>query len=473
MIAQALRRITGLGAALMAVVLTLSMVEPAQALPDAKVDQQIRPNFGALVAPPTRPKSRHRGPRGPGPIGPPILMTDIDCARAWPGQISDTIARGWDGMTITLYTTNGRGCQEAVVVNRPAQIVGGWDYAPRFATPLLVAPAGRPCISLSPNIWFKLENINIDQNEGEGAPCIQGQNNTVTVVNSGIAYAGSDGAITLAGESRLTILDSQIVSRSQGPAVSMRGRLKVQRSTIGAAVVGLRATPTNDASILGLRLVRLDDWTGSRRSAASAGLVLNDIGDSQLIESRGLEVTGFSRGVYVSGAGEISFLRPTVSQADWAMLVEGPTTRIAQGDLAAQEVGVYAAAGTTFISGTKIRGVMRSGIFAERGAKVRSVDNTVFAAQQGCAALKSGYFDGALTCRPWFEAPELGGKTEVPLPTFEGLQAQLDKIADANSPRPVAGSAPPPGPPPSGTRAPAAGPLAPSSQGPAQEGRSK
>ena len=50
MIAKALRRLAGLGAAV-ACVMTLGAAGEAQALPDAKIDQQIRPNFGILLAP--------------------------------------------------------------------------------------------------------------------------------------------------------------------------------------------------------------------------------------------------------------------------------------------------------------------------------------------------------------------------------------------------------------------------------------
>nr|QQZ49605.1 hypothetical protein JKL49_22210 [Phenylobacterium glaciei] len=48
---KALRRLAGLGAAV-ACVLSLGVAGEAQALPDAKIDQQIRPNFGILLAPP-------------------------------------------------------------------------------------------------------------------------------------------------------------------------------------------------------------------------------------------------------------------------------------------------------------------------------------------------------------------------------------------------------------------------------------
>jgi len=70
-------------------------------------------------------------------------------------------------------------------------------------------------------------------------------------------------------------------------------------------------------------------------------------------------------------------------------------------------VGIYAASGVVFASNNKIMGVMRSGIYADAGGQVRAVDNRVYARPEGCRALVTGFFNGELTCRPWFEAPEL------------------------------------------------------------------
>ncbi len=432
---------------------------PAQAFPDAQIDAQIRPCFGGLTDPTigTRCRAKPRSHRStePKPLKPP--PTYIDCAYARPGEISQAIAGNYDGVTITLTSTTGQACRESVAINRPARIEADPNVMLRFGQPLLVAPSGQPCLRLAPRIWVAIRGLSIGQAEGERAPCIQGQDVDLTVIESDIAYSGDGSAITLVGDSRLNLVGSQIVSRSLEPAVVLQGRLKLDTVTIGAAVAGLKVTTTEDSSMRNLTLVRLDDWTGSRRSASSAGLVVADVGANQLIDIQGLAVTGFSRGVYVSGAGEINLRSPRINGADWALIVEGPSTRVSQASLQAGEVGLYAASGTTFISRSEIKGVMRSGIYAERGAQVRSVDNVVYAAKSGCAALKTGFFEGALTCRPWFEAAALGGSAEDPtLPTYDSLRSSLDQDADeaasaANEPPPLAGgpaakSTPPAGP---------------------------
>ncbi|WP_304164100.1 hypothetical protein [Phenylobacterium aquaticum] len=481
---------------LMALALILAMdvaaPAPAMAAPDARIDALIRPCFGVLTTPDiaNRCKGTTHRRRGYGYGGrmPAYPSTYIDCAYAWPGQISDTIERSWNGATITLTSSNGRACQEAVVINRPVRIIGDPGAPVRFAQPLLVAPPGMPCLRLAPSIWVTLQDLTIGQAEGAEAPCILGQTDELNLYNTSVAYSGAGGAIALAGDSKLTLIDSRIVSRSQAAAVTTRGRLKISNVTIGAAVIGLKATPSDDVKIDGLDLVRLDDWTGSQRSAASAGLVLTDIGPSQLIEISGLDINGFSRGAYVSGSGEVNLRSPSISGADWALLVEGPTTRVSKALFSAGEVGLYAAAGTTYISQARIQGVMRSGIFAERGAQVRSVDNTVFAAKEGCAALKSGFFEGALTCRPWFEAPELGGGAgQSPLPTFDGFQAVLDGEMEARATPTFKGGPPsaptsynrPAGPGPVAAPLPGArpysttGPQGPTSRGASQGGSPK
>ena len=443
----------------------LAVPAPAQAAADARVDALIRPCFGVLTDPNISTRCKPTKRRGGGGGLPPIRKpsTFIDCAFAGPGQISDAIARSYDGVTITLTSSNGRACEESVVINRPARIVGDMRGPLRFDRPLLVAPAGAPCIRIAPSVWVSLENLTIAQYQGSSAPCILGQSDDLTLGNVNLAYSGSGGGIVLPGDSRLTLADTRIVARSQEAAVAMRGRLRISNVTIGAAVVGLKAAPTEDAQIDGLELVRLDDWTGSRRSAASAGLVLADIARDDLIEIRGLDVTGFSRGAYVAGSGEVSFTSPVVRSADWALLVEGPSTRIARAQLSAGEVGVYAAAGTVFVAGANIQGVMRSGIFAERGAQVRGVDNIVYASKDGCSALKTGFFDGALTCRNWYEAPELGGvKGEPSLPTFDSFRAVLDDEQSVRATQ-LQGGPPPQG---GGVAAPLPGaPVKPSTSG--------
>lgn len=437
--------LNGLMALALLVAVDVSAPIQAFAAPDARIDALIRPCFGVLTTPDisNRCKTTHHRRRASGYGYQRYPSTYVDCAYAWPGQISDTIARTWDGATITLTSSNGRACEEAVVVNRSVRIIGDSRAPLSFARPLLIAPPGQPCLRLAPAISVTLQSLTIGQADGGEAPCILGQTDELNLYNTSLAYSGAGGAISLAGESKLALIDTRILSRSQAAAVTTRGRLKISNVTIGAAVVGLKATPTADVKIDDLELVRLDDWTGSQRSAASAGLVLADIGASQLIEISGLDINGFSRGAYVSGAGEVNLRSPSITGADWALLVEGPTTRVSKALLSAGEVGVYAAAGVSYVSQARIQGVMRSGIFAERGAQVRSVDNTVFAAKDGCAALKSGFFDGALTCRPWFEAPELGGgESRTSLPTFDGFQAMLDSEQEARATPSFKGGAP-------------------------------
>jgi len=50
-IANAMRRLAGLGAAMAGAVLVLGAAGQAQAMPDAKIDEQIRPNSGILLSP--------------------------------------------------------------------------------------------------------------------------------------------------------------------------------------------------------------------------------------------------------------------------------------------------------------------------------------------------------------------------------------------------------------------------------------
>jgi hypothetical protein len=126
-----------------------------------------------------------------------------------------------------------------------------------------------------------------------------------------------------------------------------------------------------------------------------------------LVQIDGLYVDGFSRGIYVGGGDETTLLRPVVRDSDWAVVLENADLRVLDGKLEATDVGIYAGSGTVYAADNAIAGVMRAGLFADNGAQVRARDNRVYARPGGCEALITGYFDGKLTCQPWFEGPEL------------------------------------------------------------------
>jgi len=361
--------------ALAAVLSLLFVAAPKLALasPDAKVDQQIRPCFGLLIEPNLsrgcktsyrpKPKPCPRGTyrvrgRCETPVRPPVRQ--IDCSYAYPGQISDALARLYDGDVLTLVSSRGGACVESLNITQSVTIVTR-GYEPALDRPILVAPAGQPCIRIAPGVaYVVLAGLGIEALRAGQASCITGRATELALKDVTVRYDGEASALEI-GDSRLK----------------------------------------------DIRITRLGDWSGSSRTRNSAGFVLSGMNRQQLVQIEGLNVDGFSRGIYISGGDETTLLRPVVRDSDWAVTLEDGDLRVLDGQLEAVDVGLYADSGTLYAADNKIVGVMRAGLYAEKGAQIRARDNRVFARPGGCEALVTGHFDGALTCQPWFEAPEL------------------------------------------------------------------
>jgi hypothetical protein len=410
--------------------LTLGLVAAPQtafASPDAKIDQQIRPCFGLLIEPNLSHgcKVRYAKPRpcargyyrvrgkcvagnggGYGPGGGRYVSRDINCDTAYPGLISDTLARLYDGDTITLSSTNGGACVESLNITQSVTIVVR-DYTPAQGRPILVAPAGQPCIKIAPGVaYVVLEGLSIEAMRGGQASCISGRATELALSGVTVRYDGEASALDIA-ESRVELRNAVFIGRTRQPVVRATGQLTADDVEIAATAIGGSFETSGDSRLKDIRVTRLGDWSGSTRTRNSAGFVLSGMNRQQLVQIDGLYVDGFSRGIYVSGGDETTLLRPVVRDSDWAIALENANLRVLDGQLEAVDVGLYVDSGTLYAADNKIVGVMRAGLYAEKGAQIRARDNRVFARPGGCEALVTGYFDGALTCQPWFEAPEI------------------------------------------------------------------
>lgn len=394
---------------------------PAVALasPDAKVDQQIRPCFGLLLEPNLskgcrtayRPKAKPcpRGSisvRGRCQAAQPVVRRDIDCDYAYPGQVSDTLSRLYDGDVLTLTSTEGGACVETLNITQSVTIVVR-DYTPARDRPILVAPAGQPCIRIAPGVGYVvLEGLGIDALRAGKASCITGRATELALKGVTVRYSGEGSALDVE-DSRIELQDTAFIGRTRQPVVKATGEIMASNVEIAATAIGGAFETSGDSRLRDIRIVRLGDWTGSARTRNSAGFVIAGMNRQQLVKIEGLYVDGFSRGIYVGGGDETTLLNPVVRDSDWAVVLENANLQIRGGDLEAIDVGIYAASGVVFASNNRIHRVMRSGIYADAGGKVRSVDNRVFARPGGCEALVKGHFNGELTCRPWYEAPEV------------------------------------------------------------------
>lgn len=403
--------------------------EAAFASPDAKIDQQIRPCFGLLIQPNlsngckvryAKPKPCARGyyrarsgrcvvSRGGGygnGYGGRYVPREINCDYAYPGQVSDTLARLYDGDTLTLTSSNGGACVDSLNITQSVTIVTR-NYTPGPGRPILVAPADQPCVKISPGVQFVvLEGLGIESRRGGSASCIVGRATEIALKDVSVRYDGDASAFDI-GDSRIELSNAVFIGRTRSAVVKATGTIMASDVEIAATAIGGAFETAGDSRLRDIRIVRLGDWTGSSRTRNSAGFVISGMNRQQLVTIDGLYVDGFSRGVYIGGGDETTLLRPVVRDSDWAVTVENANLRLNEGELEAVDVGLYVASGVAYASNTKIVGVMRSGIYADAGGQIRAVDNRIYARPDGCKALVSGFFDGELTCRPWFEAPEL------------------------------------------------------------------
>jgi len=421
-----MRRLGFLAALWAALIVGIGAAAPqAMASPDARIDQKIRPCFGLLIQPnlssgckvryaKPRPCARGyyrshgrcvRGGYGAG-YGGGSGQREIDCDRAYPGQVSDALARLYDGDTLTLTSRRGGACVDSLNITQSVTILVR-NYAPALDRPILVAPAGQPCLRIQPGVsYVVLEGLGIEASRAGAASCITGRATEIALKNVTVRYDGDASAFDV-GDSRIELAGVAFIGRTRSAVVKAAGVIMAQDVEIAAAAIGGVFETSGDSRLRDVRIVRLGDWSGSSRTRNSAGFVLSGVNRQQLVTIDGLYVDGFSRGVYIGGGDETALVRPVVRDSDWAVTVENANLRLSEGELEAADVGLYVASGVAFAANNKIVGVMRSGVYADAGGKVRSVDNRVYARPEGCTALVSGFFDGELTCRPWFEAPEL------------------------------------------------------------------
>jgi hypothetical protein len=409
--------------------LTLGLVaapEAAFASPDAKIDQQIRPCFGLLIEPNlsrgckvhyAKPKPCARGyyrvrgrcvagGGGYGPGGGRYVPREINCDTAYPGQVNDTLARLYDGDTVTLTSAYGGACVESLNITQSVTIVVR-DSSPTQGRPILVAPGGQPCIKIAAGVsYVVLQGLSIEATRAGQSSCITGKATELALSGVVIRYDGDGSALDIT-DSRVELNNVVFIGRTRQPVVRATGQLTAKNVEIAATAIGGSFETSGDSLLQDIRITRLGDWTGSSRTRNSAGFVLSGMNRQQLVKIDGLYVDGFSRGIYISGGDETTLLRPVVRDSDWAVTLEDADLRVLDGQLEAVDVGLYVDSGTLYAADNKIVGVMRAGLYAEKGAQIRARDNRVFARPGGCEALVTGYFDGALTCQPWYEAPEI------------------------------------------------------------------
>lgn len=413
MIAHALRRLAGLGAAVAGAVLSLSVAGQAQAMPDAKVDQQIRPNFGILLAPPLRHPYRpaawkpRRGGPGYDDYGPrgqrrPLYLDSItvDCgdARSGGAPLADAIYNLADNGVLYIRSRGGV-CRETLEIDHPVIIAG--EGAPAFGgagagVAKLSPPDGMPCIRIAPGVkGVEIRDLVIEAGQGGRSACIEAQDADVALIRSSLRYQGDASAIFVQGGS-LIVRNSIIDARTNDAAVVADGALvDFQQSRVTADVRGLDITPAPGQS----RLVQVGIIAPGPGLPGSTAVTVRDqrSGAGSLLIANSV-IKNWITGVYVDRGAQVELVHNRILKVRRGVLSDYGQVRVRQNAIAADDYGAYFAGGRPEVAHNRFIG---AGMDYERGVDPVTEPNYVYS-PQGCGyRMPPGSY-----CRPMSEMPK-------------------------------------------------------------------
>lgn len=405
--------------ALSAAALGLGLAAPASAYPDARVDAQIRPNFGGLITPPlrstykpghwTKPDHKPHRPRHPyppkGPYPPAqggyLTSLIVDCAdpALGPYPISDALWALAEGGVLFIRARGGV-CRETIYIDRAVTIIG--EGAPAFGggepqPARIVAPPGAPCIRVAPGArGVELRDLVIESDQGGRSACIEAVDAEVALVGSYVRYAGEAAAIFASG-GRLIARDSTIEARTNDAAIlADTATLDFTRVRIAADTRGLDITPAAGES----RLTQVGVIAEGGALPGSTGVTVRGLrsGGGKLVV-RNSYVGGWITGLYVDRGAKLELLRSRVVArrgiiSDWGEVV------VRESAIWGDEYGGYFAGGAPVIEHNRFGGP-RGGLLFDSQARPSLQPNSLYATD-GCDPY--GYGQG-LYCQPYQTAP--------------------------------------------------------------------
>lgn len=374
----------------------MTLGAPAQAYPDARVDAQIRPNFGGLITPPLRSPYRpdqwrkpdHKPKRPyPHPVRPhPPLQggyldsLTIDCAdpNLGPYPVSDALWALADGGVLFIRARGGV-CRETLYIDRPVTIIGesgsafatGSDSQPAKLSP----PAGAPCIRVAPGTrGVEIRDLVIEADQGGRSACIEAVDAEIALVNTYVRYAGEAAAIFVSG-GRLVGRQSTIEARTNDAAVlADTATLDLVQVRIAADVRGLDVTPAAGES----RLLQVGVVAEGGTLPGSTGVTVRGLrsGGGKLVV-RNSYIGGWITGLYVDRGAKLELVRSRVRArrgiiSDWGEVV------VRESAVWGDEYGGYFAGGAPVIEHNRFGGP-RGGLMFDSQTRPTFAPNYLYA----------------------------------------------------------------------------------------------
>ena len=409
------RAVRGLALAAGIAVFSMGGASPALAAPDARIEAQIRPNFGGLINPPLRSSHKpsqwakpvrppHRPPRPYGPYAPQggyLSSVVVDCAdpALGPYPLSDALWALADGGVLFVRARGGI-CRETLYIDRPVTIVG--EGAPAFgggeAQPARLAPAaGAPCIRVAPGTrGVELRDLVIESGQGGRSACIEAVDAEVALVGSYVRYSGEAVAIFASG-GRLVARDTTIEARSNDAAVlADTATLDFTRVRIAADTRGLDITPAAGES----RLTQVGVIAEGGSLPGSTGVTVRGLrsGGGKLVV-RNSYIGGFITGVYVDRGARLDLVRSRI-RARRGIISDWGEVAVRESAVWGDEYGGYFAGGAPVIEYNRFGGP-RGGLLFEGQTRPTLQPNHLYASD---ACDPYGYGQG-LYCQPARQAP--------------------------------------------------------------------
>lgn len=413
------RRLAGLAAAAIAAVV---FAAPAsQAYPDARVETQLRPDFGLLLRPPIKRRKPHKpryrrdyrhghgypghGYPGHGPwTGPLRDVAFVDCAQArGPNDINYALSTLAPGGTLILRA-GGAPCLDSVRITRPVTIQGDggrpwrgrrlgerrgeWMNLPVH----LKARAGQVCIDVAPMGVGEviLRNMVIESTEGGDQPCIYSEGANLRLESTVVRYAGDGAAIYVEGGTFEAFEDSLVDANTYDRAIFTEGAVVKLRDFLvtGSAAIGLDITPSGNQDS---HLEDVELWTKPASpvfGTPSVGIAVNasrTLGRLRIDRAR---ICGFGIGLWTQGSNVVSMHRSQICRAGKGVQAAGGDLRIEDSTIAANVLGIQVgAAYPVTLNNNSFYGAREWNVFLEPGARRPLGANNQF------------YSNGAKDCR--------------------------------------------------------------------------
>ncbi len=412
--------------ALLAAALTAS---GASAYTAAKIDEQIRPNFGILLKPELR--RHHPGPwygrrygyrqggygqggygQGGAPYGPanyggygqPSVTVDCTDPSLGPTPVSDAAQWVADG-GVVYVRARGVACTETLQIEHPVVIAA--EESSAFTTdptpsPVVFTPAdGQPCVLVADGVKeVELRGLVFNAPKAGQMSCIQAWNSEIALIHDNITYAGDAAAVYMSG-GHLIARQSRIEAHTYDAAIVTENTgVDLVRVRVRSDVNGLDLTlGPQESSLENVGVIN----RGSGGPGSAGITVRGERSGGSLLKIKDATVCGWRVGVAVGRGARAEITRSRICRASFGVTVDGGDMGVRESAIGADHAGVYVAAGQGRVEHNRIYDLMdyHDGVRADDGAGV-TVENNWFYLKPGC-----DHFDwnGHQFCKPVGQLP--------------------------------------------------------------------